>query len=126
MSPAIKLDPDALHARIQKLEDKANVEAFVILDATGQHIGTVRFHLPKDGAGRLTCSAADWSLAIPADAQEREKWTRWQLGWANGYGYDKRTAAMGGMTIGTVTLADQGRRWDAQLQAAGYRVIQSV
>lgn len=121
-----KITADQIHERLKKLEDRANVAAYIILDAAGQHIGSVRFHYPRDGAGRLTCSAADWSLPVPADDAERHAWTRWQLGWADGYGYDKHTAATGGMTIGTVRIVGQGNGWDSQLRAAGYQVLQAV
>jgi hypothetical protein len=123
--PNRKLTADAIHDRLKKLEDRANVAAYTILDAKGEHIGSVRFHYPKSGEGRLTCSCADWAMPRPEGATS-DDWTRWQLGWASGFGYDKHTAAMASMTIGTVKITDGGERWDSQLRAAGFQVIQAV
>lgn len=117
---------DKIHDRLRILEDRANVSAYVILNAQGHHVGTVRFHHPRDGAGRLTCSAADWTIPVPENGNDRASWTRWQLGWANGYGYDKRTAAMVGMSIAGVKLKDNGHGWDSQLRDAGLIVVQAI
>lgn len=115
-----------IHARLKTLEDRANVAAFVVTDHEGKHIGSIRFHYPRDG-GKLTCSAADWSLPVPTDGEDRDAWTRWQIGWASGGGYDKHTAAMHNMTIGAVKIDGKGgKRWDNQLRDAGYNVIQAV
>lgn len=116
-----------IHARLKTLEDRTNVSAYVVTDANGQHIGSIRFHYPRDGAGRLTCSAADWSQEGPSDGEEREAWTRWQIGWDDGAGHDRHSASMHNMTIGTVKIdGAAGPTWDAQLRAAGYNVIQAV
>lgn len=123
---ARKLTADQIHDRIRKLEDRTNVSAHVVLNANGDHVGTIRFHYPRDGAGRLTAICADWTLTLPTDAAAYEAWTRWQIGTASGWGYDKRTAALGGLTVGVVTFAPQGYCWDSQLRAAGYQVIQAV
>lgn len=124
---AKKPTANEIHARLKTLEDRANVAAYVVTDKDGKHIGSIRFHYPRDGAGRLTCSAADWSLPIPGDGHARDEWTRWQIGWDDGAGHDRRTAAMHNMTIGTVRIDSKGgKRWDAQLRDAGYNVIQAV
>jgi len=112
----------AFDMQFLNLKTKANVQAFAIFDGDGDHVGTVRFIPPQDGASRLTCAAADWSSA--GDGDEHEKWTRWQLGW--GGGHDKRTAAMAGMTIGGIKIHHEGERWDRQLRAAGYVVTAST
>jgi hypothetical protein len=114
---------------VRAIEQKANVSAHIVLDAAGEHIGTVRFSYPRDGAGKLHAVAADWSTERPRKENgeaDFETWTPWQYGYANGGGYDKHSAAVSGMTIGTVTLKDDGHNWYNQLRDAGYRVIQAV
>lgn len=58
----------------------SNVSAFVILK-DGQRVGTVAIKFPRDGAGRLYA----YVHFIGAEMVR---------GHANGYGYDKRTAAV--------------------------------
>ena|SRR5690242_9907354 len=120
---------DRIHNALRTLEAKANVAGWIVLDKAGEHIGTVRFSYPRDGMGKLHALAANWQAERPRNAQgeaDFETWTPWQYGTANGCGYDKATAALGGMTIGTVRLEDQGYDWARQLRHAGYRVIQAV
>lgn len=120
-----KLTASKTHDKLRALEARTNVHAYVVLNEKCEHVGTVRVHYPRDGAGRLTVAAADWTL----DRPEGETWqtfTRWQIGTASGGGYDKATAAAGGMTIAGVTLADQGYDWCHQLQNAGLTVLQAV
>lgn len=116
-----KMTADAIMKQVRALEDRANVSAFIILDASGKHIGTVRIF---PGA-RLRAAVADWTVEMPENV-DFSKWTRWQYGWANGGGYDKASAAMDGMHIGAVTLDDNGRGWQNQLLAHDYQVIQAV
>jgi hypothetical protein len=114
---------------VKTIERKANVAGYVILDNAGEHIGTVRLSYPRDGAGKLVAVAANWTAVRPRDEKGEPNfstWSPWQYGWANGGGYDKATAALGGMTIGTCTLQDQGKDWTNQLRDAGYRVINAV
>lgn len=120
-----------IHDALTKVDNKANVAGYIILDAKGEHVGTVRMSFPRDGAGRLVILAANWSAERPRNQNDPTladftNWTPWQYGSANGCGYDKATAAMGGMTIGTCILADSGHRWSDQLHTAGYRVIQAI
>ena len=120
---------ERIHNALRSIEKKSNVAGFIVLDAAGEHIGTVRFSYPRDGAGKLQVLAANWKAERPKDADGKAdftNWTPWQYGWANGGGYDKHTAALSGFTIGDCTIADHGQRWNDQLHAAGYRVLQAV
>lgn len=120
---------ETIHNALRRCEQKANVAGYVVIDATGEHVGTVRISYPRDGAGKLQVLAADWKAERPRDAEgeaDFTNWTPWQYGWANGGGYDKASAALSGMTIGACKLKDDGHRWDSQLRDAGYRVIQGV
>ena len=115
---------DKVHEYLRKYDQRANVAAYIVMKGAEQ-VGTVRVHYPRDGAGKLVAFAADWTKEMPAGVDFKD-WTRWQYGWSTGYGYDKRTAALGGMTIAGVTLADQGHDWTDQLRKAGLTVIQAV
>ena len=118
-----------IHAALNRLDQKANVSGFVVIDSACKHVGTVRFSYPRDGAGKLVALAADWSADRPRDAEGKadfSNWTPWQYGTANGGGYDKHTAAMSGMTIAGVVIKDDGHRWNDQLRAAGLTVLQAV
>jgi hypothetical protein len=106
------------------MERKANVSGYIVLKGA-EHVATVRFSYPRDGAGKLVAMVADWMLAKPEDVDFRH-FTRWQYGWANGYGYDKASAAVSGMKIDGITLKDDGWSWDRQLRDAGYQVIQAI
>ncbi len=115
---------DKVHEHLRKAENRANVAAYIVMRGA-EHVATIRFHFPRDGAGKLIAFAADWTLPLPENV-DFKKFTRWQYGWATGYGYDKRTAAVSGMTIAGVTLKDQGWDWSHQLREAGLTVIQAI
>lgn len=110
----------------------AAVSAYVILK-DGERVATVAFKFPRDGAGRL------WAYV---------HWIGLEMvrGHANGYGYDKRTAAvsvaarkmdsaLGGLSdkgghplnlfVGAIS-ADRGPTWDSALRDAGFTVLQAV
>lgn len=113
----------------------AKVEAHVVLNAAGERIATVAIKFPADGAGRL------WAYVHVIGLEM----TR---GFANGYGYDKRSAAVDvamskvGPRIGeavsspeaqahAITMreaikANDGDYWNRALERAGYRVLQAV
>lgn len=57
------------------------VSAFVITDSKGERVATIAFKFPKDGAGRLY-AYVHW-IGVPM-----------VRGHANGYGYDKKSAAV--------------------------------
>jgi hypothetical protein len=122
---ARKPSASKIHDRIRALEQRCKVDAFIVLNQKREHVGTVRIHYPRDGAGRLTVVAADWTLDRP-EGETFETFTRWQVGTASGGGYDKATAAAGGMTIAGVTLIDEGAGWYNQLRNAGFDVLQAV
>jgi hypothetical protein len=58
----------------------SNVSAFVIMK-DGERVATIAFKFPKDGAGRLWCYCHWLGLEMVR-------------GYASGYGYDKRSAAV--------------------------------
>lgn len=123
-------------ADIYEQHDKAfaNVQAYVLL-RDGERVGTVAFKFPRDGAGRLYCY-----LHILGTEMVR--------GHANGYGYDKRSAAASvaarKLTMNdhlnpelhkaTADLVDQvraaeldnGTDWSRGLESIGLRVLQAV
>jgi len=117
----------------------AQVSAFVILDASGERVATVALKFPRDGAGRLYAYVHIIGVEMVR-------------GHANGYGYDKRSAAVAA-AIAKVPAYDDardqdstyGRRviatraafqkaapamdsddWTRVLERAGFRVLQAV
>lgn len=79
--------------------------AYVVLSPTGEHVGSIKVAHPADGAGRMRVYVADWTRDRPADVDWAD-FTRWQAGAATGYGYDKFTAAIAGLTVAGFTFAD--------------------
>jgi hypothetical protein len=122
-------------ANIYEQHDKAfkNVSAYVILDSNGEHVASVKFKFPHAGAGRLW-AYLHW-FGIPM-----------VRGFAGGYGYDKRSAAVANAvkkaiatiqpepdevnlqrtTFFRVLREDDGEYWDNRLRAAGFTVLQAV
>lgn len=106
----------------------ANVSAYVIL-SKGEKVATIAFKFPRDGAGRLY-AYVHW-LGV-----------QMQRGFAGGYGYDKRTAAVQAackkiewpIDLGTLGPEDfdnaiasaDGEHWDSALIKAGFEVMQAV
>lgn len=116
----------------------ANVSAFVVLDSRGERVATVALKFPRDGAGRL------WAYVHLIGVSMVR-------GYASGYGYDKRSAAVSaaipkiapyGKDYGDSefsakfeanrqafrSAADDmgGREWTHALEARGFRVLQAV
>lgn len=112
-----------------------NVSAFVIA-RNGERVATIAFKFPKDGAGRLY-AYVQWFGAPMV------------RGHANGYGYDKRTAACSAAAKRMTRIpgehidphgeevesqisfmraldADRGPTWDSALRAVGFQVWQAV
>lgn len=122
-------------ADIYALHDKAfnRVSAYVILDKAGEPVAKVAFKFPADGAGRLY-AYVHW-LGVPM-----------VRGFAGGYGYDKRSAAVADAvekaiatikpepddvnlqrtTFFRVLRDDGGEYWDTRLRNAGFTVIQAI
>lgn len=109
----------------------ARVSAFVILRGAEQ-VATVAIKFPADGAGRLY-AYVHWLG------------TEMVRGHANGYGYDKRSAAVSvaarmvpdditGRAVNSAWRAlfidaaghDSGHDWTRRLEAAGFTVLQAV
>lgn len=109
-----------------------NVSAFVIVK-DGERVATVAFKFPRDGAGRLY-AYVHW-LGIEM-----------VRGFADGYGYDKRSAAacaaarkisVTAGTLGTKDFEalqdfmralqkDDGGNWDSALRDSGFNVWSAV
>lgn len=122
--------------KIYEQHDKAfqNVSAYVILDSNGEHVASVNFKFPRDGAGRLW-AYLHW-FGVPM-----------VRGFASGYGYDKRSAAVSNAQRRLIVKderdravfadpqmkkfiaaveKDEGEYWDRRLRDAGFTVIQAV
>lgn len=113
--------------------DKAfnRVSAYVVLDKAGECVAKVAFKFPADGAGRLY-AYVHW-IGVPM-----------VRGFAGGYGYDKRSAAVANavrhlpailqssstwepnIAFKTALEKDGGEYWDTRLRNAGFTVIQAV
>lgn len=112
----------------------SRVSAYVVL-RNGERVATVAFKFPADGAGRLY-AYVHWLG------------TEMVRGFANGYGYDKRSAACSGASRKALAVprdkhdvgekqgahyafwaalqTDDGRNWDRMLEDAGFTVLQAV
>ena len=109
----------------------AGVSAYIITKG-GERVATIALKFPKDGAGRLW-AYVQW-LGSPM-----------VRGFAGGYGYDKRSAAVAAAVskmelIGAEhvddraaqiefrksLIRDDGHYFDARLRAAGFEVWQAV
>jgi hypothetical protein len=102
--------------------------AYAILH-NGVHVANITIAFPADGAGRLY-AYAHWIG------------TQMTRGSANGYGYDKRTAAVASAARGYLATfdkagnptdecmfweaisVDRGQEWDSRLRDAGFTVCQ--
>lgn len=113
----------------------SNVSAFAILDRAGERVATVDIKYPRDGTGRLYAYVHLIGVEMVR-------------GHANGYGYDKRSAAVaaaiakikepevrserdpqvGGYheLLTDAAPAMDSRDWTQAIEAAGLRVIQVV
>lgn len=108
----------------------SQVSAYVIMK-NGEKVATVALKFPRDGAGRL------WAYV---------HWigTEMVRGYAGGYGYDKRSAAVASaarkmangdqhenrltdwLNFRDAIAADRGQTWDSALRDAGFTVLQAV
>ena len=119
---------------IYKLHEKAfaRVSAYVVLDKSNQKVATVAFKFPADGAGRLYVYV-HW-IGTPM-----------VRGFAGGYGYDKKSAAVARAVAQiplnaktddenrddlsrfvAATEKDGGQYWDNRLFLAGFTVLQAI
>jgi hypothetical protein len=105
----------------------ASVSAFVILQG-GTRVATVAIKYPRDGAGRLYAYVHWLGVAMVR-------------GHANGYGYDKRSAAVanasrkiewpidtgsGSGAFAAAIAKDGGEDWARAVEKAGFTVLQAV
>lgn len=104
----------------------ASVAAFVILNRAGERVATVALKFPRDGAGRLY-AYVHW---IGVEMKR---------GHANGYGYDKRSAAVAdaarriewpidtdAAAFAAAAMLDGGADWTRAVENAGFTVLQAV
>ncbi len=101
-----------IYDKVRKIEDSPSLNragAKVIINAKGEICGTIKIAFPKDGAGILR-------VIFHEHGEEP------QIGTAGGYGYDKLSAALRGMTFKGITLEDHPHNWEIQLREAGYNV----
>ena len=114
----------------------AQVSACVVTDKTGERVASIAFKFPRDGAGRLFAYLHIFGLPMVR-------------GYANGYGYDKKSAACSSAArrvpvysaedlttrqkdtairdaIIAALLPDNGFGWDRRLRDAGFNVLQAV
>jgi len=120
------------HARAFK-----NVSAFVVLDSDANRVATIAFKFPNDGASRLNCYLHVMGVAMVK-------------GHADGYGYDKRSAALANAarrvgdydetdrnghwkqhaetrdSIVAALKIDGGHSWIHELESVGFAVMQAV
>lgn len=88
----------------------SNVSAFVILDQAGNRVATVAIKYPRDGAGRLYA----YVHLIGVEMVRAH---------ANGYGYDKRSAAVAA-AIAKIPLYEREPAEKAEYYAsAGYAAM---
>lgn len=109
-----------------------NVSAYIVMK-DGERVATIAFKFPRDGAGRLYAYV---------------HWIGVEMvrGHANGYGYDKKSAACESAMSALFKLGDLapiypnsplhpffkaldnigGSTWDAKLREAGFTVLQAV
>lgn len=115
----------------------ASVSAFVVLDQHGERVATVAIKFPRDGAGRLYAYVHLIGVEMVR-------------GHANGYGYDKRSAAVSAAIakipayeasegankahpanvnrwkMQAAASAMDGDDWTRALEKQGFRVLQAV
>ena len=107
----------------------SNVSAYCVLDKAGNRVASIAFKFPRDGAGRLYAYVHVFGGPMVR-------------GFAGGYGYDKRSAAVleaiskikpddyypesAHDVAAFKGMVDCGHGWDRQIEAAGYTVLQAV
>lgn len=115
----------------------AAVSAYVVLNSANERVATIALKFPRDGAGRLYAYVHWIGLEMVR-------------GHANGYGYDKRSAAcsVAARKLRDAVTAmhdhkpvelveplrnfvsalekDNGEDWTRRLEAAGFKVFQAV
>ena len=96
--------------KLMEAIEQANFGAWIILK-DGEVKGKIIAKYPQNGVGRLRVALWDWETY--QDIQE---------GWAGGYGYDKLSAALAGMSFNGIRLTDHPHDWERLLKEAGYKV----
>jgi hypothetical protein len=91
--------------RVDETAAGKQIAAYVILDKKGAYVGKCLVH---HGNGRTIVNLWDWT--------NREQ-SNYQEGIAKGYGYDRFTSALDGLTFGGVELHDHCDQTDASRRA---------
>ena len=104
----------AIWDKVRKLETGVWSRSRAIVILQGADVkGTIRVAYPADGAGRLTAVLHEHGFDP-------------QIGTAGGYGYDKLSAALQGLTFNGITLQDHPDNWEKQLRDAGYTLFTAM
>ena len=113
-------------AKVRKAEDASRIAAYIVMKGE-EHVGTIRIQYPRAGHGEAPLHAflADWTLDRP-EGTDFADFTRWQIGTATGYGYDKASAAMSGLALCGFTLLGNGHDWTHQLKEAGFTLMRAI
>ena len=121
-----KATAESIMNQVRKVEDSCRIAAFVVLKGAVQ-VGTIRIKYPAQGHGErmLQAHVADWGTMRPADVPF-ENFTRWQIGKATGYGYDKASAALSDLTIAGFTFQNSGQDWSDQLREHGLTLLRAI
>lgn len=109
----MKKDTFASWEQVRKITESPafnRVGAKVIINPAGDICGTIKILYPADGVGTLKVVLHEHGYNA-------------QIGKASGYGYDKLSAALQGLTFAGITLTDHPHNWETQLKEAGYRVF---
>lgn len=85
----------------------------ILILKDGEIVGKIKIAFPKDGAGTLRLFLWDFENNI-------------QMGTAGGFGYDKLSAAMRGLTFKDITFTDHPHNWEMQLRDAGYTTFTAM
>lgn len=84
---------------MKQVRESVKGAAYVVLNKKREHVATVQYKFPNDGAGRVQCDV--WSR------KPGEKYlSLTHQKYAGGYGYDKRAAALSGAVIEGYRMAD--------------------
>jgi hypothetical protein len=76
-------------------------------------VGKIVVAYPRDGAGRLYLALWDWTNPSNYSVQN---------GSSGGYGHDKVSAALQGLTFAGTILTDHPNNWEKVISSMGYEI----